>query len=588
MKNFKKYNGITLVSLVVTIVVLLILSGVTINALVGDNGLINMARKAKEKTEEATKKEQQQLAGIFERNYVTYNGQLHVDGKKLMNEHNEEIRLIGMHGHGTGYWKYYDYESFKSLKEKWNNNCFRIIVNYTEYLENKELYLQKLYNLIDITIDLDMYFIICWGGSSSDAYIEDAKEFFTEIATKYNNIPNIIYEIWNEPGVTWDNICEYSNVIIPIIRNINKNSLILVGTPTSAAGVSFGITCVYKNELNYTNIMYTDHFYNYGESTNKAFAQAISTASLRGVPIFISEWGITNASGQGEVNIEEANKWLSLMNQYNLSWVNHVFANSSIEGCSIFLPKKWSSQLEENTLSESGKYISNIFTQNYKQNEYSTDDYTMILSSMQSGGYFWDAEYRENITEITFKNNITTLPQNIVKIWDISKTGQGKVIAYLLNDGNNEGKYLLYIITDGEKVYVEGTKGSVFRGFTSLETIDITCLESSKQTEMYAWFYGNTNLKNIVGLENLNVNNVTKMRSIFAYCSNIEKLNLTNFKFSKLEDYKDMFYDINENAKIYVKNVDDAKFVKSRMNEVYKNNITIYYGSDENWSEYIE
>lgn len=93
MKNFKKYNGITLVSLVVTIVILLILSGVTINALVGDNGLINMAKKAKEKTEEATKKEQQQLAGAFERNYATYNGQLHVDGVKLMNEHNEEVRL---------------------------------------------------------------------------------------------------------------------------------------------------------------------------------------------------------------------------------------------------------------------------------------------------------------------------------------------------------------------------------------------------------------------------------------------------------------------------------------------------------------
>lgn len=46
MKNFKKYNGITLVSLVVTIVVLLILAGVTINTLYGDNGIITRAKEA--------------------------------------------------------------------------------------------------------------------------------------------------------------------------------------------------------------------------------------------------------------------------------------------------------------------------------------------------------------------------------------------------------------------------------------------------------------------------------------------------------------------------------------------------------------
>ncbi len=48
----KKYNkGITLIALVVTIIILLILAGVTIATLRGDNGLITRARDAKIATE---------------------------------------------------------------------------------------------------------------------------------------------------------------------------------------------------------------------------------------------------------------------------------------------------------------------------------------------------------------------------------------------------------------------------------------------------------------------------------------------------------------------------------------------------------
>lgn len=69
MENLKeelKYGkkGITLISLVVTIVVLLILAGVSIATLTGDNGILNQATKAKEKTEEAQKKEQTDLANL--------------------------------------------------------------------------------------------------------------------------------------------------------------------------------------------------------------------------------------------------------------------------------------------------------------------------------------------------------------------------------------------------------------------------------------------------------------------------------------------------------------------------------------------
>ena len=43
----KKENGITLIALVITIVVLLILAGISVSVLSGDNGIINQAKKGK-------------------------------------------------------------------------------------------------------------------------------------------------------------------------------------------------------------------------------------------------------------------------------------------------------------------------------------------------------------------------------------------------------------------------------------------------------------------------------------------------------------------------------------------------------------
>ena len=67
IKNFDRNKGITLIALVVTIVVLLILAGVTIATLTGDNGIITRTNQAKEVTEEAGAKEkvQMEVAGSF-------------------------------------------------------------------------------------------------------------------------------------------------------------------------------------------------------------------------------------------------------------------------------------------------------------------------------------------------------------------------------------------------------------------------------------------------------------------------------------------------------------------------------------------
>lgn len=77
-KDLKRTKGITLISLVVLIIVLLILAGVSIMVLTGDNGLLNRTTSAKENTEQA---------GIIENIRLAYQnaliGQYTNDGKSI-------------------------------------------------------------------------------------------------------------------------------------------------------------------------------------------------------------------------------------------------------------------------------------------------------------------------------------------------------------------------------------------------------------------------------------------------------------------------------------------------------------------------
>ena len=74
MKNIvKKQTGITLIALVVTMIVLLILAGITIATLTGNNGILTRAQEAKNKTEQ-TQKEEQNILNSYEDKINEYAG----------------------------------------------------------------------------------------------------------------------------------------------------------------------------------------------------------------------------------------------------------------------------------------------------------------------------------------------------------------------------------------------------------------------------------------------------------------------------------------------------------------------------------
>ena len=72
----KKNRGITLIALVVTVIVILVLAGVSISMLTGENGILKRAAEAKEKTQEAQNSEQAQLDAILSQMNMQQSGEI--------------------------------------------------------------------------------------------------------------------------------------------------------------------------------------------------------------------------------------------------------------------------------------------------------------------------------------------------------------------------------------------------------------------------------------------------------------------------------------------------------------------------------
>ena len=126
-KILKNEIGITLIALVITIIVLLILAGVSIATLTGENGILNQAETAKEETEIATEKEALQLTII---NYNASNEAKYDIGEKLYsrtvaNGDKWNIIMYNNIAYGTG-WNYIgrgiELENYGETTKEWLAN----------------------------------------------------------------------------------------------------------------------------------------------------------------------------------------------------------------------------------------------------------------------------------------------------------------------------------------------------------------------------------------------------------------------------------------------------------------------------------
>ena len=271
---------------------------------------------------------------------VKKNGRLSVKGTRLVNSQGKAVVLKGVSTHGINWFpQYVNKAAFKTLRDNWGVNCIRLAMYTEEYngycSGGNQAELRKLINNgVKYATELGMYVIIDWHILSDGNPAKNKKQamsFFKYMAKKYKNQNNIFYEICNEPngGTSWNTIKSYASSVIKTIRKYDKKNIILVGTPTWSQDVDVAADSPIKG---YSNIMYTFHFY--AATHGDSYRQKVQAAIQKGLPVFVSEFGISESSGNGRIDKNEANKWIQFLKKNKISYVCWSLCNKN-ESCSL-------------------------------------------------------------------------------------------------------------------------------------------------------------------------------------------------------------------------------------------------------------
>ena len=241
---------------------------------------------------------------------------------------------------GWGGEKYYTAKTVAWLKSDWKANLVRASMGVEEgggYLNKDTKAISdasnktRAYTVVDAAIANDMYVIVDWHSHHAEDYKAQAITFFKEVATKYKDSNNVIYEIYNEPLNTTDwsaTIKPYAVDVIAAIRAIDPDNLIIVGTQTWSQDVDKA-----SNDpiTGYANIAYTLHFY--AGTHKQSLRDKAQTALNNGIALFVTEWGAVNADGGGAVATSETTAWLNFLKTNHISHANWAL-NDKAEGAS--------------------------------------------------------------------------------------------------------------------------------------------------------------------------------------------------------------------------------------------------------------
>ncbi|GAB3710874.1 hypothetical protein GCM10027590_03650 [Nocardiopsis nanhaiensis] len=275
---------------------------------------------------------------------VDAHGQLEVCGTRLCDENGEPVQLTGMSSHGL---QWFDDcltdDSLDALADDWNSDVMRVAMYVQEggYETDPRGFTDRVHELIEEGTARGMYVIVDWhtlDPGDPNENTDMAIDFFTEIASVHADKDNLLYEIANEPhGVSWDTIKGYAEEMIPVIREHDADTPVLVGTRAySSLGVSEGSdhTEIVDDPVDADNIMYTFHFY---AASHDGEHYDVFEQAAQELPLFVSEFGTQEYTGDGPDDFESGQRYLDLMAEEQISWVNWNYSDDFRSGA-VFEP----------------------------------------------------------------------------------------------------------------------------------------------------------------------------------------------------------------------------------------------------------
>ncbi|GEM_PF-102184 len=280
-------------------------------------------------------------AGLFAtklqvKGVVSENGRLRVEGTKLVNAKGEPVQLRGVSFGWHNMWpRFFNEGSVTRLARDWGADIVRCSIGLDldslTYDKNPELAYECVDRVMRGAVQNDCYVLVDFHSHANNLPL--AKKFFEDVTKKYGHLPNVLYEIWNEPTeVPWQETKEYSEELIPLIRANAPESVIIVPTPRWDQEVDKAAD---DPITKFDNLMYSLHYY---AATHKDhFRDKAKYALSKGLPIFMSECAAMEHTGDGVIDPASWDEWMQLADEHDISWICWSLSDK-VETCSMLRP----------------------------------------------------------------------------------------------------------------------------------------------------------------------------------------------------------------------------------------------------------
>ena len=271
---------------------------------------------------------------------VSINGTLKVENNLIVNKNGHPPQLRGM-SFSWSLWqgkKYYNPGVVDWLTDDFKVSLVRASMGVQPdhgYLSEPEIQKQLIINVVDQAIKDGIYVLIDWHDHHGNLHLAESANFFAQMAKHYKGVPNVIYEVWNEPEVIgWDTVKNYAIKIITEIRKYDTDNLIIVGSPHWDQDVDIAAE---HPITGFKNVAYSFHFYASDPNHQDKLRAKADFAIKQGLPLMVTEWGVGESDGNGKFDEKEVQTWTQWLEKNKLSWANWNITDKE-ETTAILLP----------------------------------------------------------------------------------------------------------------------------------------------------------------------------------------------------------------------------------------------------------